>query len=394
MSSSNLVRVAFIKETVFGETPAVGDFSQARFTSEALSGSPETTESQQIRTDRQSSGQIVTSLTVGGELSFELAKEAPIDAFLESAMLGAWDTSIAVNADLSINATTRKLTRVAGDWAADVAVGDILTLANFTNVANNTQVMVAAIDSALILSIIGPQTLITEVDTGNTFKVADKLVIGLDKVSYSMEKTFLDLATKAIIYKGMNVAEMSLNVAYGEIITGSFTFQGNGYESVALAADFITDGRTILPQATTQSLNGSVDMPFLGIESSGVFAEADTCIQNVTLGLNNNLTVQNCIGRIAPKDFSPGTAAISVSLSSYLADENWSLLSAKLTQDPFAMGFLVKNSGGAYGFYLPAVQVTFDDPASGGMNQDLMLEASGMAKVGANGESALTIFRI
>ena len=394
MSSSNLVRVAFIEESVFGETPGTGNFTTARFTSESLSGSPEVTESQQIRTDRLSSGQVVTSLTVGGALNFELAKESAIDQLLSSAMLNTWTTAIAVNADLSIDATARTLTRAAGDWNTNVDVGDIITLTGFTNAANNTQVMVAAITSATEIAILGPTTLVTEVDTGNTFKVADKLTVGTTKVSFSMEKAFLDLTDKAAIYRGMNVSEMNLNVAYGEIINGSFTFQGNGYETVDASGDFITDGRTITAAATTNSMNGSVDMPFLGTSVSGTFEETETCIQNVTIGLNNNLTTQTCMGRVAPKNFSPGTAAVSVSLSSYLADENWELLAAKLAQTPFALGFMVKNSGGSYGFYLPAVQASFDDPASGGANQDIMLDLSGVAKVGASGESSIVIYRV
>lgn len=34
MSSSNLVRIAFIEEVIEGETPSVGNFEQARFTSD------------------------------------------------------------------------------------------------------------------------------------------------------------------------------------------------------------------------------------------------------------------------------------------------------------------------------------------------------------------------
>ena len=394
MSSSNLTRITFIEEAAFGETPATGNFSTARFISESLSGSPETTESAQIRTDRLSSGQIVTSLSVGGSINFELAKESAIDSFLASAMLNTWDTSLAVNADLSIDATARTLTRVAGDWAVDVAVGDIITLSGFTNATNNTQVMVSKITSALIISFLGPTNLVTEVDTGNTFKVADKLTIGTEKVSFSMEKAFLDLTTKAAIYRGMNVSEMSLNIAYGEIVNGSFTFQGNGYETADIAGEFITNTRTIDAVATTQSMNGSIDMPFLGTSSTGDFEEVTTCIQNVTIGLNNNLTTQTCIGRVAPKNMTPGTAAVTVSLSSYLADENWDLLSAKLLQTPFELGFMIKNSGGSYGFYLPAVQVSMSDPASGGQNQDIMMEMDGTASVGSGGRSSLTIFRV
>src|SRR5690606_25752701 len=70
-----------------------GNFKTARFTSEQYSGTPETTESAQIRTDRMSSGQIVTGLAVEGGHSFELAKEEAIEDFLESAMFNSWQTS-------------------------------------------------------------------------------------------------------------------------------------------------------------------------------------------------------------------------------------------------------------------------------------------------------------
>jgi len=76
-----------------------------------------------------------------------------------------------------------------------------------------------------------------------------------------------------------------------------------------------------------------------------------------------------------------------------LKDGNWDLLARKLSQDPFAIGFMVKNSGGGYGFYIPALQVSFDDPNSGGANQDVSMDMSGQAKVGSSGESALTIYR-
>jgi len=42
---------------------------------------------------------------------------------------------------------------------------------------------------------------------------------------------------------------------------------------------------------------------------------------------------------------------------------------------------------------MPAVQVSFDDPASGGQNQDVLISMTGTAKVGDAGESALTIYK-
>ena len=69
-------------------------------------------------------------------------------------------------------------------------------------------------------------------------------------------------------------------------------------------------------------------------------------------------------------------------------------MASKLTQAPVAMTFTMQNSSGGWGFHLPAVQLSFPDPSSGGQNQDTMLRASGVAKVGANGESALRIYKL
>ena len=394
MGSSNQVRVTLIKETTYGETPGVGDFETARLTSESISGTPETTESEQIRQDRASSGQISTGLTVGGDLNGELAKEDAVDQLMESAMFGTFQTDAPTIVQLDIEATTKKLTRASGDWNADVKKGDILTLTGFANAENNTQVMVAAIDSATVLSVILPSDAITEVGSGDeTFKVADNVGIGTTQISFSVEKAFLDLTEKAINYRGMLVNTMSFNVAHGELVTFTFGLQGNDYEPVEASGDFITDGRTINSAATTQSLNGSIDMSFLAEDSAGSFDSAVFCIQSIEITLNNNLNARTCIGKAAPQGYTEGTAQIEVSMEVYVGDSTWNFLSKKLTQTPFALGFIVKNSDGFYGFYLPAIQLTFEDPAIAGANQDVIVTMTGQAKVGASGEKPLTVYK-
>jgi len=392
MSSSNQVRLTLIKESVFGTTPASGNFETVRFTSDGLSGSPETTESQQIRTDRASSGQIVTGLTVGGDINIELAKEATIDNLLESAMYSSWTTDTTVTVNVDIDASALTLTRASGDFNSDVEVGDIITLAGFSNSENNTQVMVASITSATVIAIIAPSDIVTETG-GTSFVVADKMEIGTNKTSFSMEKAFLDLSDKAINYRGMICGGFSVDASYGSIITGNFTLSGNGYEAVSAAGDFMTSGRTINNPATTSSLNGSIDMPFIANDASGTFSKTSFCIQSIKINLNNNLTPQTCIGEVAPKNYSEGTAQIEVSLSAYLADGNWDFMTKKLAQTPFSIGFILKNDDGFYGFYMPAVQVSFEDPSSAGQNQDVIMEMSGVAKVGSLNEKPLRIFR-
>lgn len=394
MSSSNLVRIASIEEVTYGVTPGSGNFDTVRFTSESFSGTPNTVESKQIRTDRMSSGQVVVGLGVTGQLQFELAKESPLDKYLASAMYSDWVTFAPVTVDLAINTGTKRITRSSGNWTTDtIVVGDFLTLIGFVNSANNTQVMVSAVISATVIEYVGPSTLITEVATGTSYDRADKLSIGTTKKSFSLEKAFLDLTTKAIVYRGMIVSTLDLKFAYGELATGSFGFSGNDYLTVDAAIDEITNGRTLNAAATTQTLNGSVDMPFLASSAVGALATDSFDLQSVTLKLNNNLQPVDVIGDIAPKDYSAGTAQINVELSAYLTDGAWSILDKKLDQSPFALAFQVKNTGGWYGFYLPQIQVSFEDPASGGQNQQIILSMSGTAKVGATGESAMTVYR-
>lgn len=393
MSSSNLVSLKYITEASYGVTPGSGTFKTVRFTSEKLSGTPGTAESQQIRTDRLSSGQIVTSLSVGGDISFELAKESPLDDFMESAMLSTWQTFSPISVDLTIDATAKTLTRASGSWPGTMKKGDIITLGAFTHPENNVPVMVTALTSSTVISYVGPVDMISEVATGTTFEQNDKLTIGTTKKSFSFEKSFEDLTTKAIIYKGMLVSNMNLSVAHGSIITGSFSFSGNHYDTVSAAADFITYTRTVTAAATTQSMNGSVDMPFIATSAVGALDAAGFCIQKVDITLDNQFTTQNCIGEVAPTGYSAGTAKLEVGLSAYLSNENWDILGKKLSQQSFEVGFMVKNADGWYGFYMPAVQVSFDDPSSGGQNQDVILDMKGTGKVGATGESSITIFR-
>ena len=394
MSSANYVQLASIPETTYGETPVAGNFDTVRFISEALSGTPDTVESQQIRTDRLSSGQVVVGLQVGGEMGFEFAKESTLEKFIESAMYSTWNVMALVSVDLTFVLATKLLTRAAGDWdAAGIKVGDFLTLAGFSASGNNTVVMVTEIQSATVVKVSIPVGMSDEVGTGTSYKRADKIEIGTTKKSFSMEKKFTDLTDKGIVYRGMIVSQWDLNVAFGELISGSFTFSGNDYETVDVAADFITFGRTLNAAATTNTFNGSVDMPFLASSAVGTLDNSVLDLQSVSLSLNNNVNPQNVIGDIAPKDYTPGTAQISMELAAYLTDAGWDILGKKLTQESFALGFMVKNGGGWYGFFIPAIQVSFEDPAAGGANQDVLLNMTGAAKVGDNGEKSLAIYR-
>ena len=393
MSSSNEVQITYIEETVYGETPAAGNFKQARFTSDGLNASPETSESAQIRTDRLSSGQVLTGLTIGGDLPIEFAKAQDVDDFFEGAMMNSWASTSAVVVDLTIDTVAETITRASGDFNVDVKVGDVITIVGMVNTVNNVEVMVTEISSSLVIKYVGPKTMVDEVGSGNSFQKGDEVEIGTTKKSFSIEKKFNDLTDKGIIYKGNYVDGFNFNASYGEIANGSFSFVGAEYLTAGQASELITDGRTIDAAPTSTSFNGSIDMAFLATSAGASFSGVDFCIQSIDLTLANNSTAQNCVGKIGADNYSLGTANVNVTLSAYLSDQAWQFMEKKLTQEAFSLGFIVKNTGGYYAFYIPALQVAFDDPSSGGQNTDIVLDMSGVGKVGSAGEKSLYVYK-
>jgi len=74
----------------------------ARFTSESLSGTPETQVSAELRTDRMSSGQVVTGLVVGGDINFELSRDVFFDDWFEAGLMTTWVAKSQVTANVTL----------------------------------------------------------------------------------------------------------------------------------------------------------------------------------------------------------------------------------------------------------------------------------------------------
>jgi hypothetical protein len=59
-----------------------------------------------------------------------------------------------------------------------------------------------------------------------------------------------------------------------------------------------------------------------------------------------------------------------------------------------SISFTAENESGGYVFSMIAMQLTFPDPAATGQNENVMINATGTAKVGPNGESSLRIYQL
>lgn len=390
MSSSNRVAIVYIPQVTKGLIPA-GNLTAMRYINESLNGEPATVESQAITTDRQPQGQVVVGMSAKGQLGFELSRSKDIDDLLEAAMYSSWTNALVLaGLELAVNASTKEITRAAGDFVADgLKAGDIIQLSGFANSKNNTVVQIKAIEAGKI-TYIGSDAMVDEVadaDNDETITRPSYLDIGTTRKLFAISKEYEDVgAQSSILYKDAIVDGFSLDIAHSALATISFDIV-SGYEIPDVK---MSDSRVIDSVGAPTPINGSADAGKVTVADE----VAPYCIKSLKIGLRNNNTEKNNLGEIAAADHNEGGTNISVELGAYLEQSNFNLLKNKSSQVPFGTFFYAKNADGGYAVALPAVQVSMDDPSVQGGNQQMMMDLKGTAKIGANKESALRIYRL
>jgi hypothetical protein len=351
-----------------------------RYTSESLSGTPQTAESAEIQSDRTSGGQVQVGLDVGGDINAELSSDTALNDFIRGAMMQPVWTPGAIDAnDWTVNPIDKTFT--SDTTSLTYSVGDLFIVSNATETKNNGPMYVTAVDTettpGTTVLTVAKETIASESGPMELTR-SERLSVGTQPISFSIEKDFTDLTDKAIAYRGMLVNQMNLSMTYGSIVESSFMFMGNGYDT---PVPKMTSGRTITPAGTTQPFNASSDIGLVIVEGE----VADFCIQSLQISLSNGLTPQTCMGTLAPRQYALGMAAITVSGSAYLSNENWDLMAKKLSQTPVSIAFSVENDDGGMAFVIHGAQLSFPDPSSGGMDQQVSIEFSGAAKAVESG---------
>lgn len=391
MSSSNRVRLAIIPETAYGVTPGTGNFQEVRMTSEDLTGSPQVQESQEIRSDRQTSGQVNTGLELSGGFNFELTADASIRTMLEQAMMSDQVVALSQADSLTISGVsgdTATLTSVVDLSAAGFQNGDVAVLSGFAGANNNKPVYLQSVGTTSHTII--HEGLTNEVGGGGQTILREEYHgIGTTEKSVSLSKEFLDLTARNIAYTGMRVSEMSLSFAFGNISTGRFGLAGNGYATPALP---ITNARTIDPAGSDNAIDASNGFGWLLVDEAAI----DICLESLDITLNNNLQPANCIGELAPKDQILGSAAVSFSANMHLGATSWDTFMAnKISQTPLSLVFYaLDDAGKGYAVKMDRVQVNFPDPASGGRDQIVVLSVTGTASKDATTGETMRIYKI
>jgi hypothetical protein len=399
MSSSNSVSVTYVSEgATYGVKPdPAGAISiqQIRFTSESLSGTPITVESATIRPDRLSSGQVVTGLEVQGDISFELARDVFADQFFALAMMDTWRAATADVSGVSFTldgVDDQRGTLSATGISAGLEAGDVLKVTEGTNIHMFQVITVTDADNLVVACRRGQADFVAGISRRPEF-----VQVGKVRNSVTIAKAYEDLLDGADEYSqtylGSVLSGFTLNMEHGQIVTGSFTVMGNGYEQEkpSYQQQVVDGGGTVVGAPTSLALNASLNVPIVATEG----AATDFCIMSLTVTLDNGMTPQNCIGFAAPKRYELGQANISISASIYNSAAAYdAFMPKKLTQEPISFTTIMLNGDGGYAFAFEAIQLSFPDGAASGANQQVMLELEGQAKVGEGGENALRIYRL
>lgn len=397
MSSANDVSITYVDESTYGSSPDPAGaitIQNIRHAGETLSGTPITTESANIRTDRMSSGQIITGLETGGDLNFELSRDAYMDDFFALGMMSTWQAATADVSSVSftIDGGNPQSGTLSGTGVGTgISVGDILKVTDGSNI-HIFQVTTVTDADNLVVACMRDQSNFT----GATSRRPAYLDIGSTINSVTLGKAYEDVLDSADeysqTYSGAIVSGFSVNVDYGAVVSGAFNMRANGYvqEKPSYQQKVVTGGGTVTAAPTALPIN-PIDAPVVTTS----YLATDFCAEQITLTVDNGVTPQNCIGKAAPTRYDLGTASISLSMSAYLSKTSYdAFMAKKTTQESTPLAFALLNGDGGYAFSIPAAQLAFPDPASQGANQQVMIEAAGQAKVGDNGESALRIYQL
>jgi hypothetical protein len=207
--------------------------------------------------------------------------------------------------------------------------------------------------------------------------------IGTTDSSYSIEKEFADQGLFAA-FSGMRLGGMSLSMAYGEIITGSFTFAGAG--ATTPVSSLVGTGSTTAA-TTTDVLNASSDFGSLTIDG----VATDACIMSMELSVDNALRAINCLGSDAPTDQRKGTATVTGSIELYLSAASYALYSKALLNQSIAVKYTVTDGTNTYEFHIPNAKLSGETPSSSGLDSDVMVTLEYTGLYDPTTESSLVI---
>ena len=363
--TSSRVQLRAKPEATFGTVVGTGNHYALRLTGESLKYAITTTQSNEIRSDRQVTDLILTGGGASGGMNFEWSY-GEYDDLLQGVLFGTWGNLAGTTGEATITATFAATTITAGSGTpfTNIIAGQWVRISGAVNAQNNGWFKVVTATSSTVLTF-AAATFTAETSTANVKVQASRLANGTTQRSYSLERSNADL-TQFTVFRGMTPSTLSLSIKPGAVLTGSMEFMGK---------DGARAATTYMPGTTTASLTGAVYNGVSNIANilEGGAAITTTAITAFDLNVNNNLRGQQAIGTLGYVGIGAGVCAVTGSISMYFADGTY--YDKFLAASASSLSLRVQNGAGGEGYVLTLPNIKYTDGSypTPGINQDIMV---------------------
>lgn len=356
------VQLAIAKETTYGEQVTGSNLQLLRFTSESLTQEQSTTQSAEIRPDRQVSDVIRTNVNGGGDLAFELSYGS-YDVLLKSALMADSDwstavTDIAADTTISVSDTDNSFND-SGSGFTNYDQYEWIFVEGFTTAANNGFFKITS--SAAGKLIVSGGTLVTEA-AGDSVSITQlgSITNGKTSESWNAERKYTDLSSELALFAGVMMDTLALEFATEAVVTGTFGTLGKDEQSIT------SSGGTGYDAATTTNVMNCVD-------HVAKILEGDSSVQltSGSISLGNNLRARNVLGTLGAISIGAGKIELTGSIEAYY--ESKTLYEKFLNQTTSSLAFIAQDTAGnAYVIELLNLRYQEGDRATSGENEDVM----------------------
>jgi len=376
LSSTSSVQVSYLKESVFGVTPATGTPQALRVTGESLDFSITKASSNEINSSRTVSSMVPTGAEAAGGVNFEFSYDEYDDLMASTlqstwAAMGAKGDTTTFSATITATTISAAVAPTATSALTLLAKGQWFTLGG-TGTANDGKLF-------RVSKVTAPTATVITLDAGTPAVVggpfaatvlrSSRLTHGVSQTSFTLQRSVTD-ANEFFSFTGMTPSAMNLSIAAGSISTGDFSFMGKaGLQgnvdlmpgaAVASSAFQIMSGNT---GAATTFWAGGVPM-------TGTFANS------VKMSFDNALRTQKAIGPLASVGVGSGTINPKLDVEIYFSS-GAAFYSKVLDNTNTEIVFTSYDAeGNGYVFTFPTCNVSSYKVAAGGKDSDLMVQIS------------------
>lgn len=433
-ATSNRVTIGLVEEIVPGTTPNNPVFQKFRYTGESINYGITTTQSKEIRDDRNVANTVQTKGGVTGDLQFELSTES-FDQYLQAVMCSTWSTtsllvencenawnettnvnvtSTADTADFRVGTASAKLVVAVGAAAGELLASEAITSTNLTTATALRLWMKSSIDTAAgDLRILLDDTALCASPIENlsvpALKANTWTVVTLPFATPASLTAVISIGVRQQIDLGaftLNIDEIRSLPEGGTIKNGllnrSFSVQkifndmtppvyntltGNKFADMSL--DFkpgaILTGKFGLSgfkgvMSTTQLagasfIDAATDVPMNGVNNVTSFKENGVTsvesYKSIKVDINNSVRALDAIGSLGPTAIALGTFVVTGSFEIYFS--TLVMYNRFTANASMALEFKAQDDTGSYyTFKLPAVKVETATVTSQNQDQDIV----------------------